>query len=326
MKKLATANGTILVGNCLDVLAGLPEKSVHMVMTSPPYWGLRDYGTATWEGGDLDCDHVPVARPWSGRPPGKLEGGTKTIDAGNPVFKYRCKKCGARRIDNQIGLEKTPEEYVAKLVSVFRAIRRVLRDDGTVWLNLGDSYATQEQKGANVPQTKWKKNRYPEAAPHRRGSLSVSPKNIVGIPWRVALALQTDGWVLRQDIIWSKPNPMPEPVTDRCTKSHEYLFLLAKGPRYYYDATAIQEPSIRTWNSKKSFGTPRKKAKHLTDDLLDMQRTQFAHNTYHPDVEQEDRNKRSVWTIPTPMAKLRDDLTPDQKAYVIHELLRRGLL
>jgi DNA modification methylase len=149
----------IFVGDALDRLQELPDCSVQTCITSPPYWGLRDYGN-----------------------------------------------------DGQLGLEPTPDEYVANMVAVFREVRRVLADDGTLWLNLGDSYA--------------------------------SGKQLVGIPWRVAFALQADGWWLRQDIIWHKPNPMPESVTDRCTKAHEYLFLLSKSARYYYDATAISEPFL----------------------------------------------------------------------------------
>jgi DNA modification methylase len=140
-----------------------------------------------------------------------------------------------------LGAESTPEAFVGHLVLVFRDVRRVLRKDGTLWLNLGDSYATQPGKGSNVPQTKWKANTYPENAAHRSLDLGVAPKNLLGIPWMVAFALRYDGWWLRQDIIWNKPNPMPESVKDRCCKAHEYLFLLAKSARYYFNAEAIQE-------------------------------------------------------------------------------------
>lgn len=157
---------TVYAGDALAVLGELPEESVQCVVTSPPYWGLRDYG-----------------------------------------------------VEAQIGLEPTPDAYVANMVAVFREVRRVLRSDGTVWLNLGDSYAAKRRgKGAGVKE-----------------------KDLIGIPWRVAFALQADGWYLRSDIIWSKPNPMPESVTDRPTRSHEYVFLLAKSRRYYYDAPAIRE-------------------------------------------------------------------------------------
>ena len=158
----------IYFGDCIETMRSWPGGFVQTCVTSPPYWGLRDYG-----------------------------------------------------VEGQLGLEKTPDEYVAKMVAVFREVKRVLRDDGTMWLNLGDSY---EREGGRTS--------------------GVKAKDLVGIPWRVAFALQADGWYLRQDIIWAKPNPMPESVTDRCTKSHEYIFMLTKSARYYYDADAIKEPAI----------------------------------------------------------------------------------
>jgi DNA modification methylase len=181
----------IIQGDCRDVLKTLPDASVNCCVTSPPYWGLRDYG----------CD-------------------------------------------GQLGLERTPEEYVAKMVEVFRDVRRVLRDDGTLWLNLGDSYATGagnvgERPGGGAQGDNWQGAM---TSPNRMPIHGLKPKDLVGIPWRVAFALQADGWYLRQDIIWHKPNPMPESVQDRCTKAHEYIFLLAKSERYFYDADAIAEP------------------------------------------------------------------------------------
>jgi DNA modification methylase len=176
-------------------LHDLPSRSVNCVVTSPPYWGLRDYG-----------------------------------------------------VEGQIGLERTPEAYVERLVSVFREVRRVLREDGTLWLNLGDSYASGKGTCFNPGGGPKSYIQEKERFPLDRGSVStlrdsgLKPKDLVGIPWRVAFALQADGWWLRQDIIWAKPNPMPESVKDRCTKSHEYLFLLSKSARYYYDAEAIAEP------------------------------------------------------------------------------------
>jgi DNA modification methylase len=179
----------ILVGDCLDVLRGLPDESVHCCVTSPPYWGLRDYGE-----------------------PG------------------------------QLGLEATPEEYVANMVGVFREVRRVLRDDGTLWLNLGDSYggAAGNTRGDGAGGGAARGDSMGFGAISRVKAATRS-KDLVGIPWRVAFALQADGWWLRQDIIWQKPNPMPESVRDRCTKAHEYVFLLSKSARYHYDADAIAE-------------------------------------------------------------------------------------
>lgn len=204
----------ILVGDVRSRLAEIPDKSVQCVVTSPPYWGLRDYGNA-----------------------------------------------------GQIGLEQTPQEYVAEIVSVFREVWRVLSDDGVLWLNLGDSYFSKTKgTGGMNPETSPKnaikgKVNFQAFDPVYldAGDLPIKQKDLVGIPWRVAFALQDDGWYLRQDIIWAKPNPMPESVRDRCTKSHEYIFMLTKQPRYYFDNEAIKE---------------------ITAD-------------------KGRRNKRDVWTIPT---------------------------
>lgn len=193
--------------DCRDAMRWLMEpKSVHCVVTSPPYFGLRDYG-----------------------------------------------------VDGQIGLEPTPEDFIAAMVDVFRHVREVLRDDGTVWLNLGDSYSRSPAKGGSGPngknESRWG---YGAAQSAKTGSSDgavgradrpgsrtggLGEKQLLGIPWRVALALQADGWYLRQDIIWAKPNPTPEPVKDRFTRAHEFLFLLSKSPRYYFDADAVKEPA-----------------------------------------------------------------------------------
>lgn len=193
---------TILIGDCLTLLRNMPDQSVHCCVTSPPYWGQRDYGN-----------------------------------------------------ELQIGQEPTPDAFVASLVGVFAEVRRVLRDDGTLWLNLGDSYAAN-RGGTSMPAETLaggvsgrgaidaKRGRESGYTPHRDPAAhGLKHKDLIGIPWRVAFALQAAGWYLRQDIIWHKPAPMPESVRDRCTKAHEYLFLLAKSERYYYDAAAIAEPA-----------------------------------------------------------------------------------
>jgi len=193
----------IITGNCLYELPKMPEKSVNCAITSPPYWGLRDYGDS-----------------------------------------------------NQLGLEQTPEEYVSNLVDVFREVRRVLQDDGTLWLNLGDSYYNYRPgKGQYVPKQTVAKTRqdFPiEVGRRANKQQGLKDKDLVGIPWRVAFALQSDGWYLRQDIIWHKPNPMPESVRDRCTKAHEYIFLLSKNKKYYYDNEAIKEPTKTKDNSNRN--------------------------------------------------------------------------
>ena len=233
---------TILHGDALTMLATLPDASVHMCVTSPPYFGLRDYGTAKWNGGDSGCNHSQerkTSKSTLGMAKGKgsHDAAMRRESAVVIPFTDRCGKCGAVRIDQQIGLESSVEEYVARLVEVFAEVKRVLRTDGTLWLNLGDSYAAdrayqvRDNKHVNVG------NHMSMRIPH-----GLKPKDLIGVPWRVAFALQAAGWWLRSDIIWAKPNPMPESVTDRPTRSHEYIFLLAKSERYYYDAAAIREP------------------------------------------------------------------------------------
>ena len=238
----------IITGNALHL--PLADESVQCCVTSPPYWGLRDYGTARWEGGDPECDHIQtrnLKRDTNGGmlPAGQGTRGTQSSTASSAIgYRDVCGKCGAIRIDAQLGLEATPEEYVANMVAVFREVKRVLRPDGVVWLNIGDSYAGsncgsndyREKTGlGTAPTTKYKgqKPGLPDG---------LKPKDLVGIPWRVAFALQADGWWLRSDIIWAKPNPMPESVKDRCTRSHEYVFMLTKSARYYYDNEAVKEP------------------------------------------------------------------------------------
>jgi DNA modification methylase len=221
----------IHTGDCLEVMRGMADASVHCCVTSPPYWGLRDYGH-----------------------------------------------------DGQLGLEKTPDEYVAKMVEVFREVWRVLRDDGTLWLNLGDSYYSRT-RGGGGPSKKQISN---AGSRFNAGSLALKPKDLVGIPWRVALALQADGWYLRQDIIWHKPNPMPESVTDRCTKAHEYIFLLSKSRRYYFDAKAIAEPSVTQVQERKRVNGVSAEAQGKRVGQGNITANRGARHT---------RNKRSVWTV-----------------------------
>lgn len=256
----------------------LPNESVQCCVTSPPYWGLRDYGTA-----------------------------------------------------GQIGLEQTPADWVANIVSVFREVRRLLKPDGTCWINLGDSYAADagtDRKpttlsGSKVPSG-WSNRSSPLRWSGRVGLESLKPKDLVGAPWMVAFALRADGWYLRQDIIWSKPNPMPESVRDRCTKAHEYLFLLSKSERYFYDADAIREDVSGTAHARGSGVNP--KARWKTPDGWDTSAGAGGHGNFHrqgredgkrgyehkkPRSKQNEsfsaavnelvdrRNKRSVWTVGT---------------------------
>lgn len=190
----------------------------------------------------------------------------------------------------EMGLEPTPDEFVAALVEVFREVRRVLADDGTVWLNLGDSYAQAGGRGEQGGSSQ-RKGRANVQAQERRATSTrppegLKPKDLIGIPWRVAFALQADGWYLRQDIIWNKPNPMPESVTDRCTKAHEYIFLLSKGPRYYFDADAIKEPAVTA-------GAPHKAGRKNDASRNDHSTTGTVRG------DGEFRNRRDVWTVST---------------------------
>ena len=200
----------IIQGDVIEVLRTLPEESVHCCVTSPPYWGLRDYGTGTWDGGDPNCDHKMQFRSRAERPLGKLHGGHETIDAATAIIREQCPKCGARRVDRQIGLERTVDEYVAKMVEVFGEVRRVLRPDGTLWLNLGDSYCWAIKRSSGHSE-KQDSSAGSTVAPQRHDLGSgLKPKDLAGVPWRTALALQADGWWLRSDLIWHKGNAMPE--------------------------------------------------------------------------------------------------------------------
>lgn len=234
-------------GDALKVLKTLSDKSVHCVITSPPYYGLRDYGTAIWIGGDKLCNHRRDTK--NVNPDYKIQSRGKTDNGvADEIFKHECAKCGAKRIDLQVGLEKTPEAYVRKLVLIFREVRRVLRNDGTLWLNIGDSYYgswgnTSKTKDNNGFHSALTENKAVPAVSINTGKRKgLKAKDLIGIPWMLAIALRKDGWYLRQDIIWNKPNPMPESVTDRCTKSHEYIFLLSKSAKYYFDQAAIRRP------------------------------------------------------------------------------------
>ena len=245
---------TVHHGDCLTVLKTFPDEFIDCCVTSPPYWGLRDYG-----------------------------------------------------VSGQLGLEKTPEEYVSKMVEVFREVKRVLRKDGTLWLNLGDSYAKSESNnggysdkstlaGFSRPDTKGRIAN--ETGSTIKLNHGLKPKDLVGIPWRVAFALQADGWYLRSDIIWHKPNPMPESVTDRPTKSHEYIFLMSKSAKYYFDQEAVREDSIdpESYNGRR----PRNAPSMYFKDPKNLKNFGSIKDGKLPyGMTYEKRNIRSVWTITT---------------------------
>ena len=248
-------------GDCREIMRKWASQGVkaQTCVTSPPYYGLRDYGTGKWIGGDESCSHKRDSKYSDKTITGHAN---KDLTVGDAIYKSICPKCGAIREDRQLGLEETPEEYIKAMVEVFRCVWNVLEDDGTLWVNIGDSYCGTGSKGDHIDP----KN------PDGRNGQSVSKtlkldgyksKDLIGIPWMLAFALRADGWFLRQDIIWHKPNPMPEPVSDRCTKAHEYIFLLSKSRKYHFDHVAIKEPV---------------KGDSETDEM--------AH-------------KRSVWSVPT---------------------------
>lgn len=345
---------TIYHGDALTVLRELPAASVNCCVTSPPYWGLRDYGIPgrPW-GCDPDCDHV-----W---------GDEVVINATNHTGKTRwnhtrngrdeeqppekrvswlrtkvkqgqfCQKCGAWF--GALGLEPTPDLFVAHVVEVFAAVREVMTGDGTLWLNLGDSYHGSWGNSGNRPELDGKTSNQREktAAYLARGgwderrerppsSYKISglkPKDLVGIPWAVAFALREDGWYLRSDIIWAKPNPMPESVTDRPTKAHEYFFLLAKSEKYYFDADSFKEPGSGL-SGGACFGKvnqdgpgARRVSKEENDRIRGKKQrkpagwdtSNGAHGSIHRDgrateveyteTDSATRNRRSVWSIPT---------------------------
>ena len=274
----------ILQGNVTDKLKELETGTVQCVVTSPPYWGLRDYGTAEWDGGDEDCKHKEKELRNDTSEKWKSMEETKGFQ-----YKKECPECGATRIDQQLGLEPTPEAYVEKMVKVFREIKRVLKKDGTVWLNLGDSYSSGGRTSTTNQSLRGNKN-YGVTRP--KPNKEIKPKDLIGIPWRVAFALQADGWYLRQDIIWHKPNPMPESVTDRCTKAHEYIFLLTKSAKYYYNADAIKELST---DRESINGMKQRNPKSFATQPFSETRS----NIHKMKGTYLTRNKRSVWSINT---------------------------
>ena len=272
-------------GDCRDIMKRWTAEGVKVqtCITSPPYYGLRDYGTATWIGGDTSCSHKRDSKMSDKTITGhvNLEGAV-----GDGIYKSSCPRCGAIREDKQIGLEETIDGYVKSIVEVFAHVHNLLTDDGTLWVNLGDSYAGSNGNGS-VAQTFGQDKFVAFKSPTSGNNSGIRPKNLIGIPWRVAFALQEFGWYLRQDSIWSKPNPMPESVKDRCTKSHEYIFLLSKKPHYYFDNEAIKEPVKEDWGTR-----DRTDGKYHTEGT-GLQPHSGLTKSY------EMANKRSVWTVNT---------------------------
>lgn len=282
-------------GDCRERLKDLPDSSVQCVVTSPPYFGLRDYGTADWSGGDPACDHKKPGTKVSAASTLRSDGrdhlgpydGEKAVTVAFP-FKDACGKCGAVRTGSQIGLEASPSAYVAEMVAVFSAVWRVLRDDGTVWLNLGDSYANDTKWGGSSSGKHVRDLHGDTGIGRRRHCTGLKSKDLMMIPARVAIALQDDGWYLRSDVIWAKPNPMPENVTDRPTSAYEHVFLLTKRASYFYDAEAIKEEGTIP------AGTRAAKGSNVRSELKDVNSRPPEYWEYNGS-----RNARNVWTIAT---------------------------
>lgn len=240
-----------LFGDCREVMKQMIAAGVkvHTCITSPPYWNLRDYGTAMWEGGDPACDHkkrskeaVEISRKTSTISDSESTGHGQEGFAGDT-----CGRCGAKKIDQQLGMERTPDEFIKNLVDVFLLVREVLHDDGTLWVNMGDSYAGSGHGwgGGSISEDR----NHSEICGGYKGRTApdcwgLKNKDLCGMPWELALAMRRSGWYLRRDIIWDKPNPMPESASDRPSTSHEYIFLFSKKPIYFYDHVAIREKRV----------------------------------------------------------------------------------
>lgn len=277
-----TARWSCESGAALPWLRSLPDGAVNCVVTSPPYYGLRDYGTATWEGGDPACQHR------RGRQTGRITAKTKFYNAAANVAHWPvCRRCGAVRKDEQIGLEDTPDQFVARLVEVFDEVRRVLTTDGTVWVNIGDSYANDTKGRAGAEKATCEGR--PDLPSVQKGwrATGLKKKDRIGIPHMLAFALRAAGWWWRDEIIWHKPNPMTKSVKDRTTDAHEFLFLFAKSPRYHYDRDAVLEQAA--YAGRRRGGSKRR----------------YEQNGAGCDAKVYDtRNPRSVWKI-----------TPDRRRY-----------
>lgn len=299
-------------GDALETLRTLPSDSVDCCVTSPPYWGLRDYGTGTWEGGESECDHIEPKGTTRGGPNSTITGG-QDLEPHRGQYRNLCGKCGATRIDRQMGLESSPFEYIDKMATVFDEVRRVLKPSGTCWLVIGDSYAGSGRGGMNAENLNGKQRTHAatigEGIPTARMGEGIKPKDLCGIPWRLAFALQERGWYLRQDIIWAKPAPMPESVTDRCTRSHEYIFLLTKSARYFYDHKAISERGVNEHGSGNGYDRPERLSVNRGSDekWKVVKRKDTGETAFNCDVGMYHGragntldgmvNKRDVWSI-----------------------------
>ncbi len=283
-----------LQGDVFDNIKKLDDSSIDCVVTSPPYWGLRDYGTASYEGGDKNCDHTICD---SGIDLKKNENIKRPAQNFNKSF---CIKCGAKRIDKQLGLEPTYQEHIQNIVELFRAMKPKLKDSATIWLNYGDSYA------ATINGTKAKDIKNDDRGfvdkPFSTIQGSIKPKDLVMIPNRIAIALQDDGWWIRSEIIWHKPNPMPESTKDRPTQCHEKIWLITKSKKYYYDAEAVREPCQDETIRRMTLGNKGKVGNNKNSTGWKQLNNYWGSEQSVKDAN-KGRNRRNVWTITTKPCK-----------------------
>ena len=286
-----------LEGNCIDKIKELEDNSIDCVVSSPPYFGLRDYGTAQWQGGDLNCNHISAKHKsrydydLSKAQTGTHAGAKKGTDQAK--WENICPDCGAKRIDEQFGLEKSYQDYLANTVKVFETFKPKLKDTATIWWNVGDSYSSGLRKSTTNQSLRGSKDYGVTRTPVQNG---IKEKDLLMIPNRVAIALQEAGWYIRSEIIWHKPNPMPESVRDRPTSAHEKIWLITKNKKYYYDAESIKEPFAQ--------GT-RLRYHNQKDNLKNQKGSFVAHagaksnGPMKPVISGNKRNKRNVWTVTT---------------------------
>ena len=282
----------ILTGNCLDKIKELEDNSIDCVVSSPPYFGLRDYGTGKWEGGDPNCPHkrlTKISKDTSTGHAGMYKQGHVVGDA---IYKQICPECGAKRIDEQFGLEETYKDYITNTVKVFREFKPKLKDTATIWWNIGDSYSSGSRTSTTNQKLRGNKDYGVTRTPVDK---SIKEKDLMMIPNRVAIALQDAGWYIRSEIIWHKPNPMPESVKDRPTSCHEKIWLITKNKKYYYDADAIREPVKEISKKRIEYGLKHKHPDNIGVAIPPVNTKRMGERFLNP----LGKNKRNVWTITT---------------------------
>lgn len=280
----------ILQGNCIDKIKELEDNSIDCVVSSPPYFGLRDYGTGKWEGGKEDCPHKRLTKISKNTSTGHAGMFKQGHVVGDAIMKDKCNYCGAIRIDKQFGLEKTYQDYLANTVKLFETFKPKLKDTATIWWNVGDSYSSGKRTSTTNQSLRGDKNYGVTRTPVQNG---IKEKDLLMIPNRVAIALQDEGWYIRSEIIWHKPNPMPESVRDRPTSCHEKIWLITKSKKYYYDANSIREPLASSSITRLNQDIKNQKGSTRGNGGMKSNGNMKAVSNM------ETKNKRNVWTITT---------------------------